>query len=237
MLQLMKVKYFLFDTNGMSDIQSLEGTARPFEPTPAARSWASTMRPVEAEVYPLFVERWSPRAFDSEPVAPETLRTLFEAARWAPSSANEQPWLFVYADTPESRAQILPAILPMNRTWAERAPVLVFLFARKKFAQPGPFQGHPNPTALFDAGAAWMSLAAQAHLVGLSTHAMGGIDRNEAFRLLGVSPEDYDVLIAIAIGHRAAPSTLPEPLASREVPSARRPLAEIVVRGPIGPRK
>src|SRR5208282_4315634 len=233
MLHLLKVKYFLLDTKGMSDVQSLEQVARPFETTSTPRSRASALRPVEADVHPLFVDRWSPRAFGNESVAPETLRALFEAARWAPSSANEQPWLFVYADTPEGRAQLLPAILPMNRTWAERAPVLVFLFARKKFAQPGPYQGLPNPTALFDAGAAWMSLASQAHLVGLSTHAMGGIDRNEAFRLLGVSPEEYDSVIAIAIGHRADPSTLPEPLASREVPSSRRPLAEIVVKGPI----
>jgi nitroreductase len=178
----------------------------------------------------MFVERWSPRAFSDVPVPDETLRALFEAARWAPSSANEQPWLFVYASSPRERATVLPALLPMNRAWAEHAPVLAVLFARRKFAQPGPFHGAANPTAWFDAGAAWMSLATQAHLLGLATHAMGGIDRAEAHRLLGVSSEEYDAVVAIAIGYRAAPSSLAEPLAAREVPSPRRPLGEIAIR-------
>jgi nitroreductase len=220
----------------MSESQSIAPTSSPSGLTVPSASWTSSLRPVEADVHPLFVERWSPRAFEDEPVAPEALRSLFEAARWAPSSANEQPWLFVYATTPAERAQFLPALLPMNRAWAERAPVLVFLFARKRFTQAGPFQGKPNPTALFDAGAAWMSLAAQAHLLGLSTHAMGGIDRAEASRRLGVSADEYEAVIGIAIGRRASPSTLAEPLASREVPSARRPLAEIAHQGPFESR-
>src|SRR5580658_873853 len=220
----------------MTESQVLDSPQQTTLPVADSPSALQQIRPTEAEVHPLFVERWSSRAFDAEPVPAHMLRSLFEAARWAPSSANEQPWLFVYATTPAERAQFLPALLPMNRAWAERAPVLVFLFARKRFTQAGPFQGKPNPTALFDAGAAWMSLAAQAHLLGLSTHAMGGIDRAEASRRLGVSADEYEAVIGIAIGRRASPSTLAEPLASREVPSARRPLAEIAHQGPFESR-
>ncbi len=192
------------------------------------------LRSPEAPVAPMFRERWSPRAFGDEPVAPETLRSLFEAARWAPSSANEQPWLFVYAAQPDDRARFLEAILPFNRVWAEKAPVLAFLFARKRYSQPGPFQGQTNRAAAFDAGSAWMSLALQAHLEGLSTHAMGGIDAEVAHRVTGVPSEEFTALIAIAIGTRASPSTLPEALVEREKPSPRRPLAEVAVEGRTG---
>jgi nitroreductase len=139
--------------------------------------------------------------------------------------------LFVYATTPEDRARFAQGLMPMNRVWAERAPALAFLFARTHFTQPGPFQGKLNPTASFDAGAAWMSLAMQAHLLGLSTHAMGGIERAEVHRLLGVPAEEYTAVIGIVIGHRAEPSTLPEPYASRERPSTRLPLREIALEG------
>jgi nitroreductase len=219
----------------MSESQAQVAPSPPHSIAPPVRSWIATLRPVEADVHPMFVERWSPRAFTAAPVPPEDLRALFEAARWAPSAANEQPWRFVYASTPEERATVLPTLLPMNRAWAEHAPVLALLFARKHFAQDGPFHGAPNSSAQFDAGAAWMSLALQAHLLGLSTHAMGGIDRAEAHRRLGVSSEEYDAVVAIAIGYRAAPSSLAEPLASREVPSPRRPQSEFAIRAPSAP--
>ncbi len=180
---------------------------------------------------PLFVERWSPRAFATEGVPADALRTLFEAARWAPSSANEQPWLFVYATSPEDRSRFAQGLAPMNRVWAEHAPVIAFLFARNRFAQPGPYEGRENPSASFDAGAAWMSLAMQAQMVGLSTHAMGGIDRAEVHRLTGVPAAEYTALVGIAIGHRASPTELPEPYAAREQPSPRRPLREMAVEG------
>jgi nitroreductase len=219
----------------MTDAESLDLPSESTFPRAPPASWLAGLRPTEADIHPMFIERWSPRAFSEQPVSREALRSIFEAARWAPSSANEQPWLFVYATSPEDRARFARALMPMNRTWAELAPVLVFLFARKKFTQVGPFRGSPNPMAQFDAGSAWMSLAAQAHLLGISTHAMGGIDRAEALRLLGVPADEYEAVIAIAIGHRAAPSSLPEPLAAREVPSPRRPLSEVAVEGKFGP--
>ncbi|MCI4373095.1 MAG: nitroreductase family protein [Thermoplasmata archaeon] len=215
----------------MSDTETLSTMIRPTAVPEGSQTLLSRVRPVEAEVNPMFVERWSPRAFSDEPIPAETVRTLFEAARWAPSSANEQPWLFVYAVSPEDRARFAQGLAPMNRVWAERAPVLAFLFARSRFDQDGPFHGHANPTASFDAGAAWMSLALQAHLVGLSTHAMGGIEREEVHRLLGVPTTEFSAVIGIAIGHRAEPVALPEPYAAREGPSPRRPLSEMAQEG------
>jgi nitroreductase len=213
----------------MSEAQSLTTSEPSTISSELTASKLRQIRPTEADVHPLFVERWSPRAFTDEAVSPEALRSLFEAARWAPSSANEQPWLFVYSTTPNERARFAQGLAPMNRAWAIRAPVLAFLFARTRFAQSGPFQGKENPTASFDAGAAWMSLAIQAQMLDLSTHAMGGIERAEVHRLTGVPPEEYTAVIGIAIGHRAPPSTLTEPYLGREAPSPRRPLAEVAL--------
>jgi nitroreductase len=193
-------------------------------PTPHA------FRTPEATVDPIFVERWSPRSFLPDPIDPGTLRSLFEAARWAPSSANEQPWLFVYATRPEDRARFAEGLLEMNRGWASQAPVLVYLLTRQTIRE-GAWAGRPNPHAQFDGGAAWMSLALAAHLAGLSAHAMGGIDREKASELLGVPPGEYDVQVAIAIGRRGPPSRLPAQVAARETPSPRRPLREIAVEG------
>jgi nitroreductase len=231
MLHMMKPKYYLYCSDGMSESAALNLPTTGPTLADGRASPLRLFRPAEADVNPLFIERWSPRAFTDEPVPAEALRSLFEAARWAPSSANEQPWLFVYATTPEDRARFAQGLAPMNRVWAERAPVLAFLFTRSHFAQPGPFEGKPNPTASFDAGAAWMSLALQAQMLGLSTHAMGGIDRTEVHRLLGVPTEGYSAVIGIAIGRRAAPDTLPEPYAGREQPSPRRGLSEVAVEG------
>jgi len=188
----------------------------------------------EADVDPMFPGRWSPRSFSPEPVDHAVLRSLFEAARWAPSSANEQPWLFVYAVSPEDRARFAEGLLEMNRAWASHAPVLVYLLTRRRVAQ-GAWAGQPNPMASFDAGAAWMSFALQAHLRGLSAHAMGGIDRAKVASLIRVPTEEYEIHVAIAVGYRGDPAVLPEPMAARERPSERRPLREVAVEGRFPP--
>lgn len=180
----------------------------------------------DAPVDPMFRDRWSPRAFSDEPVNPSQLRTLFEAARWAPSSGNEQPWLFVYGSREEDRARLLGGLMPMNQSWAARAPVLVYLFARRTRRD-----GKPYPHASFDAGAAWMSFALQAHLEGLAAHAMGGIEVEKVYQVTGVDPEEYQALVGIAVGHPGEASTLPAPLAEREVPSPRRPQDEFAFEG------
>lgn len=190
----------------------------------------SHARPTEVPVDPMFRSRWSPRAFTDEPVTAQEAEVLFEAARWAPSAGNEQPWLFVYGRRPEDRARLVEGLLPMNQLWASRAPMLVYLFARKLRRDLKPY-----PHAPFDAGAAWMSLALQAHRRGLAAHAMGGIDPEKVYGITGVDPEQYQVLVGIAVGHPADPGTLPPALAEREAPSPRRPQREFVWEGRVAP--
>lgn len=174
-----------------------------------------------------FVARWSPRAFTDEPVADEDLEALFEAARWAPSSYNEQPWRFAFARTEADRERFLDALLEANRAWARQAPVLVFVLARTTFEE----NGDENAHARFDAGAAWMSLALQAHELGLATHAMGGIDPERAAEVVD-APDDHEVVCAVAIGHRAPAEELPGELADTELPpSGRKPLDAIAHEG------
>jgi len=187
-------------------------------------------RTPQAQVDALFVERWSPRAFSSEPLGAATIASLFEAARWAPSAMNEQPWLFLYAATEEDLRRYRPLLVEQNRVWADRAPLLAFLFARRRFANGA--QG-PNPWAAFDAGSAWMSLALQAHRLGLHAHAMGGFIEEKVYETLGVPAEDYQAMVAIAVGRAGSPSSLPDFLRERERPNVRKPLLEVARSGPI----
>jgi nitroreductase len=147
---------------------------------------------------------------------------LFEAPRWAPSAGNSQPWLFLYATTGPEREVLNSLLRENNRRWAPAAPLLIFVAARRANAE-----GRPLRTAQFDAGAAWMSLAVQACMMGLVTHAMGGIVLDQAHEKLGLSPAEYDVICAIAVGRAGDKSLLPEDLAQREKPSSRKPLAEV----------
>lgn len=183
-------------------------------------------RTPEADVDRLFIDRFSPRIFDPTPIEPETLASLFEAARWAPSCFNEQPWLFLHATEPAERARFAALLTDKNRAWAADAPVLVFVLARKHFAK----NGKPNRHALFDAGAAWMSLTMQARLHKLYTHGMAGIDVEGIRRELGV-PDEYEVICGVAIGYRADPATLDDEARAREQPNGRKPLAEVAASG------
>ncbi len=184
-------------------------------------------RVTEAAIDKLFINRWSPRALDPSPIPQETLRTLFEAARWSPSCFNEQPWLFMYADTPELHTTYLEILAEGNRVWCKNAPVLAILFARRRFTH----NNKPNSWAVFDCGAAWMSLTVQARLLGLYTHGMAGFSKESAYRLLGVPQEDYEAVCAIAIGRYGDPDTLPADLREREEPNGRNPLATVAQRG------
>lgn len=175
----------------------------------------------------LFVGRWSPRAFAPDPVDAATLSTLFEAARWSPSCFNEQPWLFVYAVKDEDRVRFAASLMEGNRAWAESAPALAYVFARRRFER----NDKPNRHAGFDAGAAWMSLALQARLLGLCTHAMAGFDAAAAHAATGVPEAEWEVMAAIAIGRMGDAATLPEPLRQRESPSGRKPWSAVAVEG------
>lgn len=187
---------------------------------------ANPRRP-EAQADRLFLDRWSPRAFSPEHLPDATVATLFEAARWSPSCANEQPWLFLYARSEEDRKRFLSLLAPGNQRWAYRAPLLVFAAARRNWADGG----EPNRHHAFDTGAAWMALALQARLLGLYAHAMAGFDEERSYEVLGLPKADYEVMAAIAVGKYGDAAELPEDLQRREHPSARKPLSEVAVEG------
>lgn len=184
-------------------------------------------RTPENNVDNIFLERWSPRAFSSKPIEKEKLMTLFEAARWAPSCYNEQPWLFLYAAKEEDLKIFRNILVEQNQVWANKAPVLAVVFAKKNFT----FNGKPNRWAEFDSGSAWMSLAIQANKLGLYTHGMAGFNENLAYELLNVSPDEYKAVAAIAIGYIGDKSKLPQELQEREEPSPRKTIAEITHEG------
>ena len=190
------------------------------------------LRKTDHEVEPLFPRRWSPRAMSGEPLSEEELLTLFEAARWAPSTYNEQEWRFLYArrDAPQW-PQFLDLLMEVNQVWCKRAAVLVVVLARKVFTH----NGKPNPVHLFDAGSAWENLALQAAGMGLVAHGMAGFDFEKARTTLRV-PDHFSVPAMFALGHPGDPADLPPELREREAPSSRRPARESIHEGPYDPR-
>ena len=183
---------------------------------------------------PIFLERWSPRAFAPATVSDEDLFTLFEAARWAPSSFNHQPWRFVYARREDSTFDGFVKLLrPFNSGWARQAAVLVFILSDTMIQLPGSPEPRPSHSNSFDAGAAWAFMALQATRMGLSTHGMSGVDFDRAQVELEV-PADFRIEAAVAIGRRGDKAHLPEPLRAREQPSGRKELEAFVHRGRFG---
>lgn len=164
-----------------------------------------------------FSERWSSRSFDGSLLSVDQIHALLGAARLAPSSYNDQPWHFYYSKTDADRDRFLSLLADGNRTWAQHAGALFFLAARRMLSE----NGMPNRHYAFDAGAAWMSLALQAHTDGLSAHAMGGFNEQEAYAVLGISPDDYEILVAIAVGKPVAEAV------TSEERTQRKPLTEI----------
>ena len=191
----------------------------------------SQTRKPEYGIHSLFTNRWSPRAFTGEPIDDETLLTFFEAARWAPSAYNSQPWRFIYAKNgTENWPAFLGLLSEFNRSWAQNAAALVVLLSKTTFVPPGKTEASPSASHAFDAGAAWANLALQASISGWHTHAIGGYDKNKAREVLGI-PEDYALEAAIAIGKLGDKSILPQGLQEREQPSSRRPLGELIAEG------
>lgn len=183
-------------------------------------------RTADAPVAPEFLERWSPRAFDSRPVEDDKIAGIFEAARWAASSYNEQPWRFLLARTPDDLKKFNDFLLPANQAWAKDAPVLVVVASKKTFSH----NGSPNRTYQFCAGAAaaYLALACVHH--GLIAHGMAGFDADRARQVLEV-PDDFDLLAVFAIGYRGDTNQLPEEIRDREVPSGRRPARDSIMEG------
>jgi len=182
-------------------------------------------RTTDTQVDSIFLDRWSPRAFDGSRLRDADREALFEAARWAPSAFNAQPWRLLYAERGDANwERFLNLLVPFNQIWAGNASMLVFFVSAKVV------NGKPFPTHSFDTGAAWMSLALQAHMMGLRAHGMAGYDHDAARRELGI-PEDFSIEMVAAIGRQGEPSILPENLREREAPSPRKPLAEVAIAG------
>ncbi|MDJ0782436.1 MAG: nitroreductase family protein [Desulfosarcinaceae bacterium] len=183
----------------------------------------------EVAIDEMFTDRWSPRGFDDQPLSDEQIRQLFEAARWAPSCFNEQPWRFFYAVSEADRKAYLSALVPRNQLWAKRAPLLLFVLARRAFGQ----SGRENRHAPFDAGAAWLCLAFQARKMGLYAHAMAGFNQRRAYAVLGVSETEFHIMAAVAVGHKGSADHLPEEMQAIEQPNTRRPLSDLVFEGSV----
>lgn len=183
-------------------------------------------------IHPLISERWSPRAFANRPVEPEKLRSLFEAARWAASSYNGQPWYFIVAtmDDTANYKKILDSFVEFNQGWAKDAPALALSVAKLKFDH----NGEPNHHALHDVGQAAANLSLQAHALGLAVHQMAGILPEKARELFQI-PQGYEPVAGLAIGYPGDPQNLPEQLRQREVaPRERKPLDSFVFTGKWG---
>jgi nitroreductase len=188
-------------------------------------------RSTDYPIDPLFLERWSPRAFTAEQISEYDLLTMLDAARWAPSCFNSQPWRFIYArrDT-EHWPKLLGLLSESNQVWAKNAAVLIILVSKTTMPARGGGKELPSWSHSFDAGASWGCLALQAQRSGWAAHGMAGFDKERAVSELGV-PEGYRVEAAIAIGRPGDKSLLPQALQAREQPSDRAPLAQLVGEG------
>ena len=183
-------------------------------------------------IHDLLKNRWSPRAFADRPVEPDKLRSLLEAARWAPSSYNEQPWAFLMAthDEPQEYARVLGCLVEFNQGWAKAVPVLMLTFAHLTFER----NGQPNRHAYHDVGLAVANLTVQATAEGLAVHQMAGIVPDKARETFGV-PQGWDPVSAVALGYPGDPNGLSEELRRRELAMpTRKPLRSFVFSGAWG---
>lgn len=175
----------------------------------------------------IFVNRWSSRAMSGEPITKDELMPLFEAARWAPSAWNEQPWRFVYTHSGTNLwRQLFDVLQPVNQVWAKNSSALIVVLSKNFFDRTG----EKSDWHTFDAGSAWMSLALQASVNGLVVHAMGTLDYDKARKVLNVPPE-FKIEIIIAVGKPGKKEELPSELQARETPNERKPLNAIVFEG------
>lgn len=183
-------------------------------------------------IHTLIQNRWSPRAFSEKNISPEVMRSLFEAARWAPSSSNEQPWAFIVGtkDEPENFAKVLSTLVEFNQSWAKHAPVLGIAVSEMEFAR----NQNPNRNAFYDTGAAVAHLTTEATARELFVHQMAGFDPLKAIELFHI-PKGWEPIAAFAIGYAGDPNSLPEQLRERELaPRGRKPIIEFVMSGKWG---
>jgi len=189
---------------------------------------SAAVRAVTRPVEPLFLDRWSPRAFDASSIPQADLDTIFEAARWAPSAFNYQPWRLLYATRDgEDWGRFLGLLLPFNQSWVQNASALIFILSDTLITTRGSEDAKPSHSHSFDAAAAWVLMALQATRLGYHSHAMTGIDFTKARQELDV-PERFRIEAAVAIGRIADKAILPEALQAREAPSGRKDISEFV---------
>ena len=189
-----------------------------------------TTRKATYSINPLILNRWSPRAMSGEALNDQELLPLFEAARWAPSSYNNQPWRFIIAkrDTPEWNA-LFNLMGEFNQGWTKNAACLVVIVSKNTFDH----NNQPMQTHSFDTGSSWENLAIEASSRGLVAHGMQGFDYEKAKKALHV-PDDHTVEAMVAIGKLGKKETLPKETQEREMPSDRKPLADLIFHGKFG---
>jgi len=177
----------------------------------------------EAPVLELIRKRRSKRAYSARKISDEVIQALFEAARWAPSSVNEQPWTYVYAtkDQPELWSKLFDTLNDSNKVWAQHAQLLILSLAKKNFSR----NDRPNGSAKYDLGGANAFLTLQATELGLNVHQMGGYDPQKAKSNLNI-PDSYDLGVILAIGYPGDPNELPEHLKLRELAPRERIVRE-----------
>jgi nitroreductase len=183
-------------------------------------------------IHELLAERWSPYGFDSRPVAETDLRSLFEAARWAPSSYNEQPWSYLMAtrENPQEFGRLLSCLVEANQAWAQAAPVLALGVVHLKFSR----DNTDNRVAVHDLGLAAGGLLVEATSRGLCVHQMAGIFPDKAREVFQI-PEHSEAWTAMAIGYQGDPAKLPAALKERDMaPRQRKPLSQFVFTGKWG---
>jgi len=191
---------------------------------------SSNPRVADYPIHPQFTDRWSPRAFTGEEISEADVRTFLEAARWAPSSYNSQPWRFVYARRGTAHWDRLLGLLnEFNQSWAKNASALMIVISKDTFVGP---DGKESPATChtFDTGSAWAYLALQASLSGWHAHGMAGFDKEKSVKELGI-PAGYTVEVALAIGKLADKSILPERMQAGEAPNSRKAVAEFAFDG------
>lgn len=187
-------------------------------------------RKPEFPIESIFFRRWSPRSMNGQPITESEMMTLFEAARWAPSTYNEQEWRFLYArrETPQW-VTFFDLLAEGNRVWCQRAALLSVILAHKIFQR----NGKPNPVHVFDCGSAFENLALQGTALGLVVHGMQGFDFDKARHSLAV-PDDFSVAAMFAVGRPGDPDQLPADYRKMEVPSDRKRVREIICEGRFG---
>lgn len=200
----------------------------------------TTTHPIEKQavtsvpIHELLADRWSPRAFENRFIDNQELKSLLEAARWAPSSMNEQPWRFLYAHRGEQAFDlILETFAESNKSWAQHAAMLMLTLVKQSYTA----NGQPNRSAHYDLGLAVANLSIQATHLGIGVHQIGGFSSEKARQLFDV-PEDYEVVTGLVLGYFGSPESLPPTLMQRELaPRRRKELNEISFHADLSPLK